>query len=52
MPKTSAAEAAGLEAIAEGLRLMYGDDQELLERELIVYDALYAYCRQHVAKLA
>ncbi len=39
-----APEARGLEAIAEGFRLLYGDDQELLERELPVYDALYAYC--------
>ncbi len=40
-----APEAAGLEAIAEGFRLVYQDDHELLERELPVYDALYAYCR-------
>ncbi|HEX7124415.1 MAG TPA: chromate resistance protein ChrB domain-containing protein [Thermodesulfobacteriota bacterium] len=40
-----APEAAGLEAIAEGFRLVYQDDHELLERELTVYDALYAYCR-------
>jgi hypothetical protein len=39
-------ESRGLEAIAEGFRLVYHDDHELLERELCVYDALYAYCRQ------
>lgn len=39
-------ESRGLEAIAEGFRLVYQDDHELLERELSVYDALYAYCRQ------
>jgi hypothetical protein len=38
-------ESRGLEAIAEGFRLVYQDDYELLERELPVYDALYAYCR-------
>jgi hypothetical protein len=38
-------ESRGLEAIAEGFRLVYQDDHELLERELPVYDALYAYCR-------
>ena len=38
-------ESRGLEAIAEGFRLVYGDDHELLERELSVYDALYAYCQ-------
>jgi hypothetical protein len=38
-------ESRGLEAIAEGFRVVYQDDHELLERELPVYDALYAYCR-------
>lgn len=38
-------ESRGLEAIAEGFRLAYQDDHELLERELSVYDALYAYCK-------
>jgi hypothetical protein len=38
-------ESRGLEAIAEGFRLAYQDDHELLERELSVYDALYAYCQ-------
>ena len=37
-------ESRGLEAIAEGFRRVYGNDHELLERELPVYDALYAYC--------
>jgi len=41
-------ESRGLEAIAEGFRLAYGDDQEQLERELGVYEALYAYCQQRV----
>jgi len=39
-------ESAGLEAIAEGFRLVYQNDHELLERESSVYDALYAYCQQ------
>jgi hypothetical protein len=39
-------ESRGLEAIAEGFRLVYSDDHELLDRELSVYDALYAYCQQ------
>ena len=42
-------ESRGLEAIAEGFRLAYADDHELLEREMAVYDALYAYCRARVA---
>jgi hypothetical protein len=43
-------ESRGLEAVAEGFRLVYGDDHELLEREMPVYDALYAYCRQQADK--
>ncbi len=39
-------ESRGLEAIAEGFRLVYRNDHELLEQELPVYDALYAYCQQ------
>ncbi|MGH7926483.1 MAG: chromate resistance protein ChrB domain-containing protein [Candidatus Binatia bacterium] len=39
-------ESQGLEAIAEGFRLIYQNDHELLEREMAVYDALYAYCRE------
>ena len=42
-------EGPGLEAIAEGFRhLGYKDDHELNAAEWIVYDALYAYCRQMV----
>jgi hypothetical protein len=43
-------ESRGLEAIAEGFRLVYHDDHELLERELSVYDALYAYCQELVRR--
>ena len=43
-------ESRGLEAVAEGFRLVYRDDHELLERELPVYDALYAYCRERVGQ--
>jgi hypothetical protein len=40
-------ESAGLKAIAEGFRhLGYRDDHALNEAEWIVYDALYAYCRE------
>ena len=46
--KQLAPEACGLEAIAEGFRLAYADDNELLERQLPVYDALYAYCQHQV----
>lgn len=38
-------EAPGLRAIAEGFRrLGLRGDHEIVERESIVYDALYAYC--------
>jgi len=44
-------EAPGLKAIAEGFRQMgLADDHEVLAKEFIVYDALYAYCRQQVSK--
>jgi hypothetical protein len=40
-------ESAGLSAIAEGFRhLELGDDHAVIAAEWIVYDALYAYCRQ------
>lgn len=43
-------EAPGLKAIAEGFRhLGLPDDHEILAREFVVYDALYAYCRQVTA---
>jgi hypothetical protein len=42
-------EAPGLKAIAEGFRYLgLADDHEILRRELVVYDALYAYCRHEV----
>ena len=40
-------EAPGLKAIAEGFRLLgLRDDHEVLQRESVVYDALYTYCRR------
>jgi hypothetical protein len=45
-------EAAGLKAIAEGFRhLGLKDDHEVLEKQFIVYDALYEYCRQKLTSL-
>ena len=42
-------EGAGLEAVAEGFRhLGFKDDHDLNAAEWIVYDALYAYCREMV----
>ena len=45
------AEGPGLEAIAEGFRhLGLKDDHEVLAKEWIVYDALYAYCKEMVKR--
>lgn len=38
-------QSAGLLAISLGLGENFRDDHELLERGLVVYDALYAWCR-------
>jgi hypothetical protein len=44
-------EGPGLEAIAEGFRqLGLKDDHEILSKEFIVYDALYAYCQRLVSE--
>jgi|SRR5579863_1388562 len=44
-------ESAGLNAVAEGFRhLGFKDDHELNAAEWIVYEALYAYCREMVAR--
>ncbi len=42
-------EGPGLKAIAEGFRhLGYADDHQINAAEWIVYDALYAYCREAI----
>ncbi len=44
-------EAAGLKAITEGFRaLNLKNDHEILEKEFIVYDALYAYCNELIRR--
>lgn len=42
--------ARGLEAIASGYSLRFPEDEENLENQFEVYDALYAWCRLQVAK--
>ncbi len=42
--------ARGLEAVAVGYGLRFPDDEENLERQFDVYDALYAWCRVEVAR--
>jgi hypothetical protein len=40
-------ESAGLKAVAEGFRrLGYADDHAILAAESVVYDALYAFCKE------
>ena len=42
-------EGSGLAAVAEGFRhLGWRDDQEICAAEAVVYDALYAYCREMI----
>ena len=48
--KDLALESRGLVAIAEGFRLAYDNDDELLDHEMPVYDALYAYCREVIRR--
>jgi hypothetical protein len=40
-----APQSAGLYAISLGLSQVFSDDQEMLRHGLVLYDALYAWCR-------
>jgi hypothetical protein len=42
--------ARGLEAIATGFSLRFPEDEENLDHQFDVYDALYAWCRLDVAR--
>jgi hypothetical protein len=42
-----APQAAGLLAISLGLSANCHDDHAMLEQGIVVYDALYAWCRDH-----
>jgi hypothetical protein len=41
-------QSPGLQAVAEGFHYIYSDDHEQLDAELVVYDALYAWCQHQV----
>ena len=41
-----AAQAAGLLAVSLGLSRLYKDDHEMLKHGMVVYDALYAWCKE------
>lgn len=47
-----APECDGLYAISFGLSANFPDDHEMLSHGLVIYDALYAWCRKAVAKMA
>lgn len=41
-----APQAAGLLAISLGLSDLFADDHEMLKHGMVMYDALYAWCRR------
>jgi hypothetical protein len=41
-----APQAAGLLAISLGLSRLFSDDHEMIDHGFVVYDALYAWCRE------
>jgi len=43
-------QSAGLYAISLGLSRVYADDHEMLRHGLVMYDALYAWCREGQAE--
>jgi hypothetical protein len=43
-----AEEGEGLRAVAKGMNSLSSSDQEMVERMLPVFDALYAYCQRRV----
>ena len=40
-----APQAAGLLAVSLGLSVLFPDDHELLQHGMVIYDALYEWCR-------
>jgi len=47
-PTDSAPESAGLEAAATGFRMIAPDDNENMNLQFPLYDALYSYCQLRV----
>ncbi len=47
-----AAECPGLLALSQGLSMAFSDDHEQLRQGLVIYDALYAWCRDQVSRPA
>jgi rhodanese-related sulfurtransferase len=46
-----APQSAGLLAISLGLSLNFGDDHEMLEHGMTIYDALYSWCKRGKAEV-
>jgi hypothetical protein len=44
-------QSAGLYAISLGLATTFSDDHEMLQHGMVMYDALYAWCRSCVANM-
>jgi hypothetical protein len=44
-----APEAAGLYAVSAGLSANFRDDHDMLRHGMVIYDALYAWCRKQPA---
>ncbi|WP_372526375.1 chromate resistance protein ChrB domain-containing protein [Piscinibacter sp.] len=42
-----ASQSAGLYAISLGLSQVFADDHEMLRHGMVIYDALYAWCRSY-----
>ena len=45
-------QSAGLLAISQGLSANFADDHEMLRHGMVVYDALYAWCREQEKRAA
>ena len=45
-----APQSAGLYAISLGLSRVFSDDHEMLRHGLVMYDALFAWCREGQAE--
>ena len=45
-------QSAGLDAIAEGFRVIVKDDFDNMSKQFYVYDALYAYCKRKLTQQA
>ncbi len=49
--RTLTSESSGLNAIAEGFRLITKDDFDNIAKQFYVYDALYAFCKSKLTNL-